>query len=166
MVDYQDVLRALSKLDGELATHNPAHPLLFKLFGPRYSKALEIALEGGVKKYVFRPSGRILWIVVGRQREYLIYEKVAYCSCDDFYFAIMDGKALVCQHLIAQRLAEKLGWYDTVEEEDGLFDSLMKDWRGIPVVRDRAPTPASCQSSSKCGLTNSGEVNSNGDDVK
>jgi len=130
MVDYRDILRNLSKLDEVLESHNPSHPLLFKLFGSRYPKALKIALEGGVKKYVFTPSGRTLWIVVGRQREYLVYDRVGFCSCDDFYFAVMDGKALVCQHLIAQRSAEKLGWYDTVEEEDGLFDSLMQEWRG------------------------------------
>lgn len=53
-----------------------------------------------------------------------------------------------------------------IEEREAFFEVLMKDWRGISVVRDRAPTPAGCQSSSKWGLTNSGEVNSNGDDVK
>jgi hypothetical protein len=41
----------------------------------------------------------------------------------------MEGKALVCQHLIAQRLADKLSWFDTVEERDEFFDVLMKDWR-------------------------------------
>jgi predicted nucleic acid-binding Zn finger protein len=43
----------------------------------------------------------------------------------------MDGKALACQHLIAQRLAEELSDYDLVEAEDRLFDSLMEDKRRL-----------------------------------
>jgi hypothetical protein len=42
----------------------------------------------------------------------------------------LDGKALACQHLIAQKLAEVLSDYETVEAEDRLFDSLMEEWRG------------------------------------
>lgn len=34
-------------------------------------------------------------------------------------------------HLIAQKLAEALDWYDLIEEEDGLYDSLMGEWKRV-----------------------------------
>lgn len=130
MVDYRDVLKSLDKIDitGEKVTKEDLARLR-KIFGSRFSRGFKITKEGGVKKYIFKPSGRVVWIVVGKNRDYLIYSAVAYCSCDDFFFAVMEGKALVCHHFIAQRLAEKLGWYDRIEERDNLFDSLIKEWK-------------------------------------
>jgi len=127
MVDYRDVLKALEKVDGADFVE------LSAIFGLRFDRAWEILTENRVKLYVFWPSGRVMWIVVGREKEYIIYPAVGYCSCADFYFAVMEGRALVCHHLIAQRLAEKLGWYDPVVEEDGLYDSLMEEWKKIEV---------------------------------
>jgi predicted nucleic acid-binding Zn finger protein len=124
--DYRDVLRALEPIS---ATADPAK--LSKIYGSRFTKAWELLKEKRVKKYIFNPSGRVMWIVVGKEREYLIYPAVGYCGCDDFFFAVMDGKVLACQHLIAQRLAEELSDYDLVEAEDRLFDSLMEDKRHL-----------------------------------
>lgn len=123
--DYRDVLKALESIS---ATSDPAK--LAKIYCSRFVKAWELLKERRVKKYVFKPSGKTMWIVVGKEREYIIYPAVGYCSCDDFFFAVMDGKALACQHLIAQRLAEVLCDYETVEAEDQLFNSLMEEWRG------------------------------------
>jgi predicted nucleic acid-binding Zn finger protein len=122
-VDYRDVLKVLERVRGLDLIQ------LIRDFGERGEKAWELLRENRVKRYTFKPSGRIVWIVVGRGGDHLIYPAVGYCGCDDFYFSVMDGKALVCQHLIAQRLADKLGWFDTVEESDELFDVLMNDWR-------------------------------------
>jgi len=130
MVDYRDVLKALEKVDGSDFVQISA------VFGSRFDKAWEILTENRVKLYVFWPSGKVMWIVVGREKEYSIYPAVSYCSCADFYFAVMDGNALICHHLIAQRLAEKLGWYDPVVEEDGLYDSLMEEWKKIEAERE------------------------------
>jgi predicted nucleic acid-binding Zn finger protein len=77
-----------------------------------------------------------MWIVVGKEREYIIYPAVGYCQCDDFFFAVMDGKALACQHLIAQRLAEELSDYELVEAEDRLFNSLMEDKRRLMALAE------------------------------
>jgi predicted nucleic acid-binding Zn finger protein len=124
--DYKDVLRALKPIS---ATSDPAK--LSKIYGSRFTKAWELLKEKRVKKYVFNPSGRVMWIVVGKEREYIIYPAVGYCQCDDFFFAVMDGKALACQHLIAQRLAQELSDHDVVEAEDRLFHSLMEDRRPL-----------------------------------
>ena len=125
MGDYRDVLKALEPLS---ASSDPAR--LCKIYGPRFIEAWELLKGRMIKEYVFKPSGRTLWIVVGKEREYIIYPAVDLCSCDDFFFAVMEGKALACQHLIAQRMAEELSDYETVEAEDRLFDSLMEDWKG------------------------------------
>lgn len=123
MVEYRDVLKALEKVRGLDLIQ------LVRDFGERGEKAWELLRENRVKRYSFTPSGRVVWIVVGRGGDHLIYPDVGYCGCYDFYFSVMEGKALVCQHLIAQRLAQKLEWFDRVEESEDLFDLLMEDWR-------------------------------------
>ncbi|MCZ2807873.1 MAG: hypothetical protein O2V44_00805 [Candidatus Bathyarchaeota archaeon] len=104
---------------------------LSEAFGSRFTKAWETLKEKRVKKYVFSPSGRIVWIVVGREREYQIMPAAGFCSCDDFYFRVMDREAHICYHLIAQKIADALGWYDKVEEEDRLYDCLMEEWKKV-----------------------------------
>lgn len=97
-------------------------------FGSRFAKAWEALKEGRVKKYLFKPSGRKVWIVVGRERDYLIMPAAEFCSCDDFYFRVMDGEVHLCYHLISQKIAAALKWYDEIEESDQLYDSLTKEW--------------------------------------
>jgi len=104
---------------------------LTKTFGSRFLNAWGAVKEGRVKKYIFKPSGRIVWIVVGRRRDYLIMPAANFCSCDDFYYNVIDKKAYLCYHLIAQRLAESLGLYDIIEEEDSFYDVLMREWKKV-----------------------------------
>jgi len=98
-------------------------------FGERLDKARRLVEEGRVKRYVFEPSGRTAWIVVGRGGEYWVLPSAGYCSCSDFYFRVVDGDTGVCYHLIGQRLAEALGSYDEVHEGDEFYDALMVEWR-------------------------------------
>ena len=98
-------------------------------FGSRFTKAWEALKDGRIKKYLFKPSGRVVWIVVGRERDYLVMPAADFCSCDDFYFRVMDKEIHLCYHLIAQKMAEALTWYDVFEEEDELYDSLMNEWK-------------------------------------
>jgi len=113
------------KITGEHLTR------LTTVFGSRLLKAWEALKDERVKRYTFKPSGRVVWIVVGRARDYLIMPAADFCSCDDFYFNIMDRKAHLCYHLIAQKMADSLGWYDKIEEGDDLYDVLMKEWRKV-----------------------------------
>ncbi|RLI08344.1 hypothetical protein DRO42_06530 [Candidatus Bathyarchaeota archaeon] len=101
-------------------------------FGDRFEKAWRLVEERRVKLYVFEPSGRTAWIVVGRGGEYQILPASGYCSCNDFYYRVVDGGAGVCYHLIGQRLADALGAYDEVHEGDEFFDALMAEWRRAP----------------------------------
>jgi len=118
-----------AKTTGELTDNHLAQ--LSEAFGSRFTKAWETLKEKRVKKYVFSPSGRVVWIVVGREREYQIMPAAGFCSCDDFYFRVMDREANICYHLIAQKLADALEGYDKVEEEDRLYDCLMQEWKKV-----------------------------------
>jgi len=102
---------------------------LFMAFGSRFTKAWEALKDRRIKRYLFKPSGRVVWIVVGRERDYLVMPAADFCSCDDFYFRVMDKEIHLCYHLIAQKMAEALSWYDVFEEEDRLYDSLMDEWK-------------------------------------
>ena len=104
---------------------------LKEALGSRFTKAWEAVQEERVKKYIFSPSGRTVWVVVGREREYQIMPEAVFCSCDDFYFRVMDREANICYHLIAQKLADVLGLYDKIEEEDRLYDCLMEEWKKV-----------------------------------
>lgn len=116
-----------AKADGKLTGKNLTK--LYEIFGQRFTRAFEALKENRVKKYVFKPSGRTVWIVVGRERDYLIMAEAEFCTCDDFYFRVLDRKVHLCYHLIAQKLAKNLDWYELIEEHDELYDSLMNEWR-------------------------------------
>ncbi len=125
-----DVLNAIcreAKAAGKLSGKNLTE--LYELFGQRFTKALEALKENRVKKYVFKPSSRTVWIVIGRERDYLIMPEAEFCTCDDFYFRVLDKKIHLCYHLIAQKIARNLGWFETIEENDELHNSLMNEWK-------------------------------------
>jgi predicted nucleic acid-binding Zn finger protein len=104
---------------------------LRSILGERFDKAWRLVEEHRIKRYVFEPSGRVIWIVVGRDSEYLVLPTSGYCDCNDFYFRVIDGKAGLCYHLLSQRLAESLDVYDDVRESDEFYDELMAEWRRL-----------------------------------
>ena len=119
--------KAEDKLTGKSLTK------LYEIFGQRFTKAFEALKENRVKKYAFKPSGRTVWIVVGKERDYLIMPEAEFCTCDDFYFRVLDKEVHLCYHLIAQKIANNLAWYETIEESDELYDSLMGEWKKATV---------------------------------
>jgi len=125
--DIIDSICKEAKLKGKLTGENLTK--LYENFGQRFIKAFEALREGRVKKYVFKPSGRTIWIVVGKERDYLIIPEAEFCSCSDFYFRVLDRKVHLCYHLIAQKIANTLGWYEKIEEDDELYKTLMKEWK-------------------------------------
>jgi predicted nucleic acid-binding Zn finger protein len=115
--------KAEGKLTGKSLTR------LYEIFGQRFTKAFETLKENRVKKYAFKPSKRTVWIVVGKERDYLIMPEAEFCTCDDFYFRVLDKQVHLCYHLIGQKLAKNLGWYETIEDHDEIYDSLMAEWK-------------------------------------
>lgn len=99
--------------------------------GDRFDKAWQLVEQRRVKRYAFEPSGRVIWIAVGRGSEYQVLPASGYCDCNDFYFRVVDGEAGLCYHLLGQRLAEALDAYDEVKESDEFYDELMAEWRHL-----------------------------------
>lgn len=125
-----DILNTIckeSKKEGKLTGRTLSK--LHEVFNQRFTKAFETLKENRVKKYVFKPSGRVVWIVVGKKRDYLLMPEAEFCSCDDFYFRVLDREVHLCYHLIAQKIANILRWFDSIKESDELYSTLMKEWR-------------------------------------
>ncbi len=126
-IDTLNAVCKTAKTEGKLSGKNLTE--LYDLFGQRFTKALEALKENRVKKYIFKPSNRTIWIVIGRERDYLIMPEAEFCTCDDFYFRVLDKKIHLCYHLIAQKIARNLGWFEVIEENDELYQSLMNEWK-------------------------------------
>ncbi len=100
-------------------------------YGERFWKALKAVTDGLIKKYVFTPSNRVEWIIVGKKRDYLIVSEL-YCSCQDFYINVVLRKnAEICYHLLARRLAEALDCFEEIRVEDDKYEKFMCEWREI-----------------------------------
>ena len=93
-------------------------------FQKRFQQALGLAEGEKVRKYHFSPSGRTLWIVTGRGREYQVLPDSMFCTCDDYYFRVMDHKKQLCYHIIAQRLSEAMGKYIMMEMIDSRYPEI------------------------------------------
>lgn len=108
-------------------------------FPKRFEEALRLALSKRVKKYLFRPSGRTIWVVVGRRGEYQVIPKANFCSCEDFYFRVIGEKKQMCYHLMAQKLAEAVGTYEEVEEKDKNYEKITAKWKLEEKVKKETP---------------------------
>jgi predicted nucleic acid-binding Zn finger protein len=98
---------------------------LLDLFGDKLDHSVKAVEEGKVKRITFSPSRRVVWQVSGKGRDYVILPNAEYCSCEDFYFRVIDHEELLCYHLLAQKLAEALGQYSVVEEPDQRYEDLV-----------------------------------------
>jgi len=102
---------------------------LLSTFKDRFERAWRLVTERRIKRYVFHPSGRVVWIAVGQGGEYLILPAAGYCGCSDFYFRVVNGEAGVCYHLLAMKLADALDSFDVIDEEDEAYRLLMEEWK-------------------------------------
>ena len=102
---------------------------LLRAFGERFTNGLELASSHGVKKYEFKPSERVVWVVEGRTNEYQVIPDLPFCYCDDYYFRVMDRKRGLCYHIIAQRVAEALHQYQIIQGNDSQYSSITDRWR-------------------------------------
>ncbi|MEM2904152.1 MAG: hypothetical protein QW057_08790 [Candidatus Bathyarchaeia archaeon] len=133
IASYNDQLEQFEEICEELSQSRSiseeAEARLSRLFPGRLSLAREAVEKEKVRRYVFRPSNRVAWTVVGHEREYEVLPLVRFCSCDDFHFKVLQGKAFLCYHLIAQRLAVALDRVVEVERPDCAYEPSMREWR-------------------------------------
>jgi len=109
---------------------------LLKAFGERFTNGLDLASSHRVKRYEFKPSKRIVWVVEGRTSEYQVIPDLPFCYCDDYYFRVMDRKRGLCYHIIAQRVAEALNQFQTIHGNDSQYSNITDRWRAKITQRD------------------------------
>src|SRR5438132_6827375 len=107
---------------------NAQKQALSKVFEKRFPKALAIVEARKVTNYRFTPSGRTLWVVKGRKGEYQVMPDSMFCTCDDYYFRVMDNKKQLCYHLVAQQIAEALGQYGVLDFADSQYAEVTSKW--------------------------------------
>ena len=102
---------------------------LAERFGDRFKNALELVDKRKVKRFRFKPSGRIVWAVKGRKEVYQVIPETNFCNCNDYYFRVMDGKRALCYHIIAQRIASALGRFENSDLRDTQYAKITQQWR-------------------------------------
>jgi predicted nucleic acid-binding Zn finger protein len=104
--------------------------VLTKVFEKRLAPALSLVEARNVTNYRFKPSGRTVWAVKGRKGEYQVMPDSMFCTCDDYYFRVIDNKKQLCYHLVAQQIAEALGQFTTSDLSDSRYGEIVSKWSG------------------------------------
>jgi predicted nucleic acid-binding Zn finger protein len=81
--------------------------------------------SGSVKQMLCRPSGKRLWIVIGKDNEYWTDPELGFCSCKDFYFATLSG-GQDCYHLESVKKAIQQKRSITIEFDDSYYVRLLQ----------------------------------------
>ena len=102
---------------------------LEKTFGERFTNGWKLANSRSVRRYEFKPSSRVVWVVQGRKSEYQVMPDIPFCYCDDYYFRVMDKKRGLCYHIIAQHIAEALNKFEKISKRDSQYSSITDRWR-------------------------------------
>ena len=101
---------------------------LSKIFEKRFPPALALVEARNIASYRFKPSGRTVWIVKGRRGEYQVMPESMFCTCDDYYFRVMDNKKQLCYHLVAQQIAEAMGQFSSSVLPDADYAQVSSKW--------------------------------------
>ncbi len=120
---------AYAELESRHGLSSQLKESLEKVFGERFTNGWELANARGVRRYEFKPSGRVVWVVSGRKSEYQVIPDIPFCYCDDYYFRVMDRKRGLCYHIIAQHVAEALNKYERVAKKDSQYTNITARWR-------------------------------------
>ena len=81
--------------------------------------------SGSVKQMLFLPSGKKLWVVIGRDNEYWTDPELRFCSCNDFYFNTL-SRGQDCYHLKSVTKAIEQRAFTTIEFDDSEYIDLLK----------------------------------------
>lgn len=81
--------------------------------------------QGSVKQMLFLPSGKKLWVVIGRDNEYWTDPELGFCSCKDFYFTTLSG-GQDCYHLKNVRKTIQQRGFTAIEFDDSDYTQLLQ----------------------------------------
>lgn len=105
---------------------------LSRVFQKRLPQALALVEARKITKYHFKPSGRTIWVVKGRKGEYQVMPESMFCTCDDYYFRVMDNKKQLCYHLVAQQIAEAIDKFGELNLADSKYAEVTSKWNASP----------------------------------
>jgi len=94
--------------------------------GNTFKKAVDAVSSGDVKRHVFIPSGRTIYTVLGSNADEFIDPEKPYCSCSNFFFRVMSGKAEYCYHLLSYRIAREAERIEQVTFSDEEYVRFFK----------------------------------------
>ncbi|MFW9992792.1 MAG: SWIM zinc finger family protein [Candidatus Odinarchaeota archaeon] len=83
---------------------------------------MELLKVTAVKKYVLNPDGAERWVVVGKTRDYLVFDE--FCSCKNFLLHL--GKP--CKHINEMKEAREKGDYETFTLMFEEYEPLRKEF--------------------------------------
>jgi predicted nucleic acid-binding Zn finger protein len=81
--------------------------------------------SGSVKQMLFLPSGKKLWVVIGRDNEYWTDPELGFCSCKDFYFTALSG-GQDCYHLKSVKKTIQQRGFTAIEFDDSDYTHLLQ----------------------------------------
>lgn len=81
--------------------------------------------SGSVKQMLFLPSGKKLWVVIGRDNEYWTDPELGFCSCKDFYFTTLSG-GQDCYHLKSVRKTIQQRAFTVIEFNESDYIHLLQ----------------------------------------
>jgi len=133
---YQKELQTIQRVCHEIASSgkltDDQETVLDEQFGERSKNALLLIGKQRVRRYRFKPSGRVVWAVRGRKGVYQVIPETNFCNCDDYYFRVMNGMRALCYHIIAQKIASALGKFQSSELRDRHYNKITQQWRTRP----------------------------------
>lgn len=94
--------------------------------GNTFKKAVDAVFSGDVKRHVFTPSGRTIYTVVGSNADEFIDPEKTYCSCSNFFFRVMSGKAEYCYHLLGYKIAKEANTIEQVTFSDEEYTYFLR----------------------------------------
>lgn len=125
--------KLIARMCKEMGVKHSLEDRLFKIMerslGERFQKAITLVRNGAVKRYLFKPSGRVIWEVTGRKSSYQVMPHTNFCNCDDYYFRVMNSKKQLCYHIIAQRIASALNEFEEEDRHDRDYGKVTKKWK-------------------------------------
>jgi predicted nucleic acid-binding Zn finger protein len=90
------------------------------------AKAIEAASGGCVKRHSFLPSGRRIYTVVGRNAEEFIDPEKPFCSCESYFYRVLNAKIKECYHMLSYKIADESGLIEEVRFDDEEYDAFFK----------------------------------------
>ncbi|GJQ85069.1 hypothetical protein Trydic_g3725 [Trypoxylus dichotomus] len=100
---------------------------LFSIYSTSLEKALEILDRTKIVRYVCSNSKRSLYAIGKRDKQFRLFENPNFCFCETFRKDVLEYNNLImCEHVLALKLAKITGGFNTEEMNDLHFVELLK----------------------------------------